>query len=38
MLTLKFRKDKVAGDSKNTGNLKSDNKYFYVTRKIEFTK
>ncbi len=30
MLTLKFRKDKVAGDSKNTGNLKSDNKYFYV--------
>lgn len=34
-LNLKFKKDKIAKYSKNTENLKSDNQYFYLTRKIE---
>lgn len=35
ILSLKFRKDKVARYSKNTENFKSDDQYFYLTRKLK---
>lgn len=38
MLNLKFKKSEIATYSKNINNLKSDNQYFYLTRKFELTK
>ncbi|UEQ75879.1 hypothetical protein [Chryseobacterium arthrosphaerae] len=36
VLNLKFAKNKIARYSKSVSNLKSDNQYFYLTRKLKY--
>lgn len=35
MLNLKFKKSEIATYSKNINNLKNDNQYYYLTRKLK---